>query len=50
MIGPHNFAKAFKANCPGVRMTKDEEEELWRLFMECWKAAQGDLQKHTPAK
>lgn len=39
MIDSHSFAVAFKRNCPGVRMSKDEEEELSRLFFECWKAA-----------
>lgn len=45
MIGPYNFAQAFKRNCPSVRMTKDEEEELWRLFKECWKAAADEQQR-----
>jgi hypothetical protein len=26
------FIREFKRNCPGVRMDRDEEEELYRLF------------------
>jgi hypothetical protein len=40
MVTSHTFAAAFKRNCPGVRMSKDEEDELARLFFECWKAAE----------
>lgn len=34
-----DFLKAFERNCPGVRMTKEEREELSRLFFECSKWA-----------
>ena len=34
-----DFAKAFQRNCPGVRLTKDEQRELYRLFWECQKWA-----------
>ena len=34
------FATAFKRNCPHVRMTAEEGEELWRLFRECQKDAE----------
>ena len=26
------YVRAFKRNCPNIRMTKDESEELERLF------------------
>lgn len=38
-IGPLDFARAFLRNCPSVKMTKDEQDELWRLFQECHKNA-----------
>jgi hypothetical protein len=50
MIDAHTFAVAFKRNCPAVRMTKDEDAELLRLFFECWKTAkqvERDLRKST---
>lgn len=34
-----NFARAFERNCPRVRLTDEEREELRRLFQECWKFA-----------
>ena len=30
-----DYAKAFERNCPGARLTKDEREELERLFRIC---------------
>ena len=35
----HDFAKAFEKNCPNVRLTRDEQLELSRLFFECWMVA-----------
>lgn len=35
MVTAFDFAKAFENNCPNVRLTKDEREELHRLFLEC---------------
>lgn len=35
MVTAFDFARAFEANCPNVRLTKDEREELHRLFLEC---------------
>lgn len=32
--GSMAFVRAFERNCPGVRMSKDEREELARLFWE----------------
>jgi hypothetical protein len=38
-LASYAFAHAFERNCPGVRMTRDEREELQRLFHECQKDA-----------
>jgi len=35
MVASYAFSRAFRKNCPFVRMTKDEIEELDRLFSEC---------------
>lgn len=32
MYSPADYVRAFKRNCPGVRMLKDEERELERLI------------------
>ena len=35
----NDFVRSFERNCPHVRISKDEREELHRLFWECWKDA-----------
>ena len=39
MIGASNILKAFERNCPCVRMTGEEREELRRLIWEAQKDA-----------
>jgi hypothetical protein len=39
-VHPIHFARAFESNCTGVRLTKDERNELERLFMECSRDAE----------
>ena len=39
------FIKAFERNCPNLHMTKEEREELTRLFWECQKEARAALDK-----
>lgn len=29
---PSDYVRVFERNCPGVRLTKDEREDLRRLF------------------
>lgn len=40
-VGPFAFAQALERNLPDLakRMTKDEKEEVNRLFHLCWKQA-----------
>lgn len=36
MIGSTAYVKAFERNCRCVRLSRDEREELRRLFFVCW--------------
>lgn len=38
---PADFRRAFERNCPHVRLTRDEREELDRLFYEAMRDAMG---------
>ena len=51
MINSYDIVRAFQKNCPGVRMTKDEIEELGRLIFKYGKYMKQrgiDLVKATP--
>lgn len=39
MASAVEYMRAFRRNCPGVRIQEDEELELIRLFLECQKDA-----------